>query len=251
MNNNLIGKLALITGASGDIGMACAELFLQNGANLILHSYKNYQKVDRFIKKYKNKNIIHINCDATSKMEVDREFKNIKEILKKQKIDVLINNAGDLIERKLFVKMDWELMQNSFDVNVKSAFLFTKASLPHLSKNASIITISSLTARSGKGDRSSAYGMAKGALLSWSKCLANELGGRGIRFNTITPGFIKGNFHNKYTLPEVEKEHAVRNPLGRVGTPSDVARVALFYALVLDGYVSGTNIDVCGADYMG
>lgn len=251
MKKNIFeGKTILITGASGDIGLACAELFAQEKATLVLQSHKRHSVIEDFIKRYPEIKIVHIKCDATNEKAVISQFKLIISELVKVKIDVLVNNAGDLLERRGIDDMNWDFVQKVIDVNIKSAFLFTKYSLPFMPHNSSILFISSLTARCGKGDRSSAYGLAKGGILSWSKCLANELGKRGIRVNSLTPGFIKGNFHDKYTSKGVEKEHAKRNPLGRVGTPVDVAEAVLFYAMTSRGYISGTTLDICGADYM-
>lgn len=250
MYEKLKGKVVLVTGASGDIGGACAEAFVQHGAILILHSHKNKEGVEKIIKKYKQANIFHINCDATNEEEVQEQFQIIKNKFKIKKIDVLVNNAGDLISRTPLGEMDLELIQKVFDVNVKSAFLFTRFSISLMPRNSSIIFISSLTARSGKGDRSSAYSMAKGALISWSKSLADELGPKGVRVNCITPGYIQGRFHKKYTPSEVEMAHRDKNPLKRLGRPHDVAMAVLFYAANSDGYISGTTLDVCGADYM-
>ena len=248
MRKLLKNKTVLITGASGDIGGACADLFAKEGANLILHHFSNYKMIEKFKNNHRKNKIFSVNCDATNEEDVKNQFAKIKKNFKK--IDVLVNNVGDLIARKSLEEMDWEYVQKIIDVNLKSAFLFTKYCLNLMPVNSSIIFISSLTARSGKGDRSSAYGLAKGGLLSWSKCLANELGKKGIRVNSLTPGFIKGDFHKRYTLKALEKEHIKRNPLGRIGTPCDVAQAALFYALASDGYISGTNLDICGADYM-
>lgn len=191
---------------------------------------------------------MHINGDATNQEEVKNMIDSIKSRVKN--IDVIVHTVGDLMARKKIEDTDWEFMQKVIDVNVKSAFLFTKYTLPLMKKNSSIIFISSLTARGGKGDRSSAYGLAKGAILSWSKSLANELGPQGIRVNCVTPGYIVGNFHKRYTKKAVELEHKDKNPLGRLGKPEDVAAAVLFYAQVSSGYISGTTLDVCGADYM-
>lgn len=245
----LKNKIVLISGASGDIGMACAKLFLQEGAKLILHSFRHPQQVNDFIGKNK-KNIIHINCDATDENQVKRQFDLLSKKYGIKNIDIVVNNVGDLIKRCTVDELEWDFVQKTIDVNVKSAFLFTKYCLPILKRGSSIIFISSSTARYGKGDRSSAYGLSKGAILSWSKCLANELGPKGITVNTVTPGYIKGDFHKKYTKKEVESEHSLRNPLGRIGEPEDVARVVLFFASLHNSYVSGTTLDVCGADYM-
>lgn len=251
MNENFQNKTVLITGASGDIGAACAEAFFNRGANLILHSFHHPEKIDAFIVHHnKDNRIIGITCDATEEDQVGKQFDLLVNKFSLNNIDVLINCAGDLISRCPFDEMSWEYLEDVFEANVKSSFLFTKYSLPFLRSGSSIIFVSSMTARSGKGDRSSAYGLAKGAILSFSKCLANELGPRGIRVNCLTPGYIRGGFHDRYTDHNVELEHASRNPLGRVGEPGDVAAAAVFYAGESGGYISGTTLDICGADYM-
>lgn len=247
---DLKGKCILVSGASGDIGGACAETFLRCGAKVILHIYRNKERVEKIIKKFPKSKSYIIQCDATDELQVKKQFGIIKNKYKIKKIDGLVNVAGDLLSRVKIENMDWAFANQVLEVNVKSSFLFTRFCLPLMSKNSSIVFVSSLTARCGKGDRSSAYGLAKGALISWSKCLANELGPRGIRVNCLTPGYIRGQFHNKYTSKRAETEHKVRNPLRRLGLPSDVADSALFYIANSRGYVSGTTLDICGADYM-
>lgn len=247
---DLSNKSIVITGASGDIGFACAKRFLKTGARLFLHSYKNGAIIESFIKENKKYPITHFSCDATSEKDVARVFSELKEKRLLSSIDVLVNVAGDLIKRVPAPDLSWDFVSKTIDVNIKSAFLFTSHTLPLLNSPSSIIFVSSLTAQSGKGDRSSAYGLSKGALISWSKCLANELGPRGIRVNCVTPGFIEGSFHKKYTKKEVALEHASRNPLQRIGIPADVAEVVYFLATQTDGYVNGTTIEVCGGDYM-
>jgi 3-oxoacyl-[acyl-carrier protein] reductase len=243
--DNLKNKVVLITGASGDIGEACADLFYKNGAILILHSF-NHE-----IKKYPKGRVFYIKCNTTSEIEVQKQFSLLKKDSNLKKIDILINNAGDLLDRVPAEKLEWDFVQRTLDVNLKSAFLFTKFSLPLMKKGSSIIFISSLTARSGKGDRSSAYSLSKGALISWSKSLANELGTkRKIRVNCITPGYIKGKFHKRYTKKNIEMDHKNKNPLGRLGQPTDVAHTALFYASDSSSYITGTTLDVCGGEYI-
>lgn len=246
----LSNKTILISGASGSIGLACAKALLGEGANLILHSFRHPKKIIDLIKKNPKNKIIHLNCDATDEVQVRGQIESLQANYGINHIDVLVNNVGDLIKRCSIDDLEWDFVKKVLDVNVKSAFLFTKYSLSLLKTGATIIFISSSTARYGKGDRSGAYGLSKGAILSWSRCLANELGPRGITVNTITPGFIRGNFHKKYTKITVEREHALRNPLGRVGDPKDVAEAVLFFATLNNGYVSGATLDICGADYM-
>ena len=239
----------MVTGASGDIGEACAKILLNHGARVILHAHRHKARTEKLNKKYPDTSYV-IRCDATDEEQIKEQFEIIKRRYKIKKINGLINNAGDLLDRKKIEEMDWKFANSVFEVNVKSAFLFTRYCLPMMPRNSSVVFISSLTARCGKGDRSSAYGLSKGALISWSKCLANELGPRGIRVNCLTPGYIKGQFHRKYTSKQAEIEHRTRNPLRRLGTPTDVADAALFYIANSKGYVSGTTMDICGADYM-
>ncbi len=247
---NVKDKNILITGASGDIGIACAEMLLAAGATLILHSNSNRAKVDGFASRHKRASIYHINCNATNEKEVKQQFQYLSEKVGIKKLDVLVNNAGDLISRCCFADMEWDLMEAAINVNLKSSFLFTKYALQMMTKGASIIFMSSLTARWGKGDRSTHYGTSKSAILGFAKCLANELASEGIRVNSIAPGFIEGNFHDRYTKPIVAKEHMGRNPLSRNGKPEDVAGAVLFLASDSSGYVNGTTIDVCGGDFI-
>lgn len=243
-------KTVLITGGSGDIGLATAEKFALDGNTLILHSHRHAEAINRFAQKHPSVHVIHINADGADEQRIKTAIASLRSKHKIMAIDVLVNNAGDLIDRRPLTRLDWPFVQRTLDVNVKVAFLFTKYALPFLRKGSSIIFISSMTAEAGKGDRSSAYGLAKGAILAWSKSLANELGPQGIRVNCIAPGFIRGNFHKRYTAKKVEREHANRNPLGRVGTPDDVAYAVYTLASQGEGYINGATIDVNGGDYI-
>lgn len=243
-------KVVLITGASGDIGYACADLFAKTGAKLILHSFKKGCRIVDFQSSYLDKNIYHIICDATDENAVSAQFTFLKDSCGIKRIDVLINNVGNLIKRCAFSEMTWDLMQASLDVNLKSAFLFTLYSAPLMTSGASIIFVSSLTARWGKGDRSLHYGTAKAAIIGMAKFLANELAPKGIRVNTVAPGFIEGQFHERYTTNKVVQEHAQNNPLRRNGAPNDVAQTVLFLASEKSGFINGVTLDVCGGDFI-
>ena len=246
----LLDKVVFITGASGDIGSACAELCAKEGALLVLHSYRHPERVERFLETHPTVKAVHINCDGACERSIAVALRSALRRLKRDHIDVLVNNAGDLLERRAVQALDWEFVERTLAANVKPAFFFTKHSLPYLRGNSSLIFISSLTARWGKGDRRSAYGLAKGAVMGWAKSLANELGPKNIRVNVITPGFIQGNFHKKYTARTVAKAHRMKNPLRRLGLPIDVAGTVVFLASDEASYINGVTIDVCGGDYI-
>lgn len=245
----MLEKTVLITGASGDIGKACSHAFGDAGvAQLVLHSHRHSDALKSVVEKYSDERVITINCDATSEEEVSREFKKLTEVHAVSNIDILVVNTGDLLRRCSFEDMSWGLVQASLDVNLKSAYLFTRCSLPMMRDGSSIVYVTSQTGRSGGGDRSSHYGIAKSALTGMAICLSSELADRGIRVNCVAPGFIEGQFHKKYTVSAVTKKHANKNPLRRNGCPNDVAKTVLFLGSNMSDYITGVTIDVCGGN---
>ena len=125
--------------------------------------------------------------------------------------------------------------------------------VPHLSKaadGASIVNLSSLAGRKGGHAGSLAYGTAKGAVLTWTRALAAELGPMGIRVNALAPGLILGtSFHSTHTTPESAKQTISQIPIGRAGNPSDIARAATYFASEYDGFISGATLDINGGVY--
>ena len=134
MNNNLKNKTILITGASGDIGSACAELFLNEGAAVILHYHKNFKRIKEITKKFSNSKIYIIKCDATKDYLVKKQFEILNKKYKIKKIDGLVNAVGDLIKRIKIEDTKWSFVKKVLEVNIKSAFLFTTFCLPLMKK---------------------------------------------------------------------------------------------------------------------
>ena len=240
-------KTILVTGASGDIGLACAQALAKPGNTLIVFSHRHVFPEKKFKQAYPGVTVIPIRVDLSQERSVEKAFAQLRQ-RHIRRIDVLVHAAGDLLARRSVQKLTWDFVEQSLAVNLKSGFLTVMNALPLLRRGSSIIFITSMTALSGKGDRSSAYSLAKGALVSWAKSLAHELGPRGIRVNTVAPGYIKGQFHRKYSKRTVEREHARRNPLGRVGQPRDVAEAVVFLAEQGQGYTNGVTIEVNGGD---
>lgn len=176
-------------------------------------------------------------------------FKNLK--LLETRIDGVFLSAGDLIDRCAFLDSDWNFIQKVIDVNIKSSYLFLKNVLPFLNNNSSIVTMSSMTARWWRWDRSSHYWLAKSAILGLTKSLANELPKTlQVRVNSIAPWYIKGQFHDKFTKKEVEVAHAESNPLKRVWEPRDVSWVVVFLLSDLSSYVNWATIDINGGNFI-
>ena len=135
---------------------------------------------------------------------------------------------------------------------MKTLMLVTREALPHMNKasGASIVNMASLAGRKGGHAGSLVYSATKGAVLTWSRALAGELGPMGIRVNAIAPGFIEGtSFHETHTTSEAAIKTIASIPLGRSGTPEDVARAAVFLAAEYDGFITGATLDINGGVY--
>jgi len=167
-------------------------------------------------------------------------------------MDVLINNAGSLIGRRRLEGLEESFWRDSVDLNVSSVLWVTQAALPALKAagSASVVNLASLAGRKGGHGGSLAYSTMKGAILTWTRALANELGPDGIRVNAVAPGLILGtSFHSTHTTKESADETIKGIPLGRAGAPDDVARVVTFLASEHSGFVTGATIDINGGVY--
>jgi len=133
------------------------------------------------------------------------------------------------------------------DLNLKSVWRLTKAALPFMPGGASIVNIASRAGRDGGGAGSLAYATCKGAVMTFTRALAKELGARKIRVNGVCPGMIDTDFHNNFTKPEVRQKVAAATPLGREGEAREVADLVAFLASNRASFVNGTNIDINGA----
>jgi len=168
-------------------------------------------------------------------------------------VDILINNVGGIVGRKWLGEIDHQFWQKVIDVNLPTMLNVTQSALPFLreaTEGASIINLASLAGRAGGHSGSLVYSTTKGAVLTWTRSLAAELGELGIRVNAVSPGLILGTrFHNRHTTKESAEETIKAIPLGRAGTPEDVARAITFLAAEYDGFITGTTIDVNGGIY--
>ena len=167
-------------------------------------------------------------------------------------IDILINNAGSLIERLTFEKMTEARWDEVIDLNLKSAMLAAQAVAPGMiaRKHGTIINIVSIAGRNGGGPGAGAYATAKGGLITLTKALAKEFAPHGIRVNAVSPGVIDTPFHEVFSTPEMIANFVKGIPLGRVGTSEEVANVIAFLASAAASYVTGETIEVNGGQLM-
>ncbi len=167
-------------------------------------------------------------------------------------LDILINNAGSLVARKLLNEIDTEFWQRVMDINLTSMMLVTKAAATHLVKkdNSSIVNLASLAGRKGGHPGSLAYATSKGAILTYTRALSTELGSHGIRVNAVAPGLILGtSFHNTHTTKESADATIAGIPIQRAGNADDVARAVLYLASEYDGFITGATLDINGGVY--
>jgi 3-oxoacyl-[acyl-carrier protein] reductase len=249
---SLVGKRALVTAGGQGIGKAIAEGLLKAGCDVAVHYYSD-EKGAREVAALAESLGRRARCfqaDLTAEAAAAGTVGQAADFL--GGLDVLVNNAGGLVARRLLGEVDLPLWQSVIDVNMTSMLLVTRAAVPHLAKNAgaSIINVSSLAGRKGGHPGSLVYSTAKGAVLTFTRALANELGPQGIRVNAVAPGLILGtNFHKTHTTQESADETIRGIPLARGGNVDDIARPVVFLASEYDGFISGATLDINGGVY--
>lgn len=246
-NRLLEGKTALVTGASGDLGIETLEVLVSMGANIVAHYYsdRNKFRLDKMINdlQVKGHPCISYQSDLRSEDEVEGLFSEAVNIFKG--IDIVINTAGIMLKKNL---QDTTLKDydNIFDIHAKGAFLVLRRAAKCLNDNGRIINISSsLTLISG-APQYSVYAAAKAASEQFTKYLATEIGHRGITVNTVSPGPLDNAF-----LRSEENEQSLQflaglSPFSRLGEVSDITPVLLFLVSENARWITGQNIRVNG-----
>ena len=233
-------KTVLITGASRGIGAATAELFAENGYTVIINYNSSREKALALAEKTAG---LAIKADVSSSEETDRMISEITERF--GKIDVLVNNAGISVTG-LFDLVSDEDSRRIFDINVFGVLNCTKKVLPHMlrRKYGRIINVSSMWGQTGASCEVH-YSAAKAAVIGFTKALAKEVGPSGINVNCVAPGMIMTDMTSCYTEEEIN-EIKEDIPLGRCGSPHDIAETILFLASERSSYITGQIIGVNG-----
>ena len=243
----LQNKLILITGGARDIGRAITKNLAKNGANLAINFYGSLDEANSLENELKEDNIdaLFLQGDMTSEVDV-KNF--IDQAITKfgTNIHGLVNVSGGLVERRTIDQMDLDFLNKVMHLNLNSSFLTIKHSLPFMSDGSSIVNFASQAGRDGGGPGASAYASSKGAVMTFTRSMAKELGPKGIRVNALCPGMISTTFHDNFTKTEIRSNVANATPLKREGTSDEIASIVKFLLSNDASFLTGVNLDSNG-----
>ena len=251
--NSLESKNVLVTGGGSGIGLAICREFAALGANVAIHYHTSRDAAEQLARSIQQNG--HQSCaisaDLTDEAQVEAMFEQISTEF--GYLDVLVNNAGELVGRRSVEQTTPEFYRKVMAVNMDSVVMVTRRALPLMADRgaASIVNVSSEAGRRGGGPGSFVYAAAKGAMLAWTRTLANELARYQIRVNAVAPGMVLGSrFHEIHTPTESQKRVLSNTPVGRLGLCEDVARAVAFLASEYNGFITGATLDINGGNYM-
>lgn len=246
----LAGKVALVTGGSRGIGKGIVQAFAKEGAKVAFVYNSSSEAADALVKELEldQHEAFALQADVKSKAAADDVVEQVIE--KWERIDILVNNAG-MIRDGLLATMTEEDWNAVIQTNLNSVFNFTQAvTRPMMSQRSGrIINMSSVASEMGNQGQTN-YAASKGGINGFTKCLATELGRRGITVNAIAPGFIATDM-TEAVRNAAEDQIKKMIPLRRLGKPDDIAQTAVFLASDEAGYITGQVLEVDGGLTLG
>lgn len=241
----LTGKIAIVTGASRGIGRAIALTLAANGATVIINYNGSAEAAEATVAEIRaaGGTTEAVKCNVADAAESDTFAKAVLE--KYGRVDILVNNAG-ITRDNLIVRMTEEEFDTVMDTNLKGAFhmikYLTKAFMKQ--RSGKIVNIASVSGIMGNAGQAN-YSASKAGLIGLTKSVARELAPRNVCVNAVAPGFIRTDMTEK--LPQTVRDNAVGQiPLGKMGSPEDVAQAVLFLADATSDYITGQVLCIDG-----
>jgi 3-oxoacyl-[acyl-carrier protein] reductase len=243
-----VGKVAVITGASSGIGAEIARQFAEYGYHLYLLARRE-ERLKTIADQLRQSHIkiYYSKCDVSDVQQVQVAFATIAKTF--GNIDFLINNAG-LSSDVNIQEARPDAFMSDLSVNVIGTYLCTMAAYPLMINGGAIVNISSIRARTGTPTSSIGYAAAKAGVINLTQSFAKQLGLYKIRVNCIAPGAIYPTEMTTDWTEAILQEKIAETPLGRLGTPADIANVALFLISDSSSFITGHTIDVNGGRWM-
>lgn len=252
---DLAGKSVLVTGASTGIGAAVAEGFAASGAKVAVHYNASREPAEQLVDRIQaaGSEAILIQGDVTEPGAPARIVKAAVDAF--GRLDVLVNNAGGLVERVPIPDYTPEFATRVLDLNVTQVIAFVTAAVQQMTgqpdPGGSIINVSSVAARNGGGNGAVLYAAAKGFISTATHGWAKELAKSGIRVNAVAPGVIATPFHERFSTPQQMAAMQATIPMDRIGIPEECVGAFLFLASdAASGYITGQILEVNGGQYM-
>ena len=254
MLNDLKDKVVLITGSSTGIGAAAAVAFGQLGARVAVHYNSSQGPAQEVLKAVQatGAQAVLLQGDVMDSAQCQRLVQDTVKAF--GRIDILINNAGALVQRVPIEDITDELFDNVVYLNVRSAMMCTAAAVAAMRQQGgggNIINVTSVAARHGGGAGASLYAGSKGFVSTMTRGLAKELVKDNIRVNAVAPGVITTPFHERFSTPQMLEGFKATIPMNRLGTAEECAGAFVYLASEqMSGYVTGQIIEVNGGQYM-
>lgn len=245
----LSGKISLVTGGSRGIGREISLKLSEEGSHIAFFYSNNEEKANDTVKEIEANGVkaIAVKVDVSKEEGVIEAVKKIEEDF--GAIDILVNNAG-ITRDNLLIRMSEKDWSDVIDINLKGAFLTTKAVARKMMRKryGKIINISSIVGVSGNIGQAN-YSASKAGLIGFTKSMAQEFASRGIRVNALAPGFIETDMTD--VLSEDVKDQMLKSiPLGALGKPEDIANLVVFLASSKADYITGQVINIDGGMVM-
>ena len=243
----LEGQVAIVAGGARDIGRAVSEGLASRGAKVVVNYFNNPADGESTVSAIEGAGgtAIAVRGDMTAEADVENLVAESRKAFGNT-VNILVNVVGGLVARKPLAEMDVEFLDGVMRLNLTSTFLTTKHVVPHMVDASSIVNLASLAGRDGGGPGAAAYATSKGAVMTFTRAMAKELGPSNIRVNCVCPGMISTTFHDTFTKDAVRANVAAGTPLKREGQAKEVADLVAYLASAESSFITGASLDING-----